>query len=119
MYIYIYIYIFVLQDCPNKTTSAVERFELQSFQKKMEGKTNSGDFGRGDRPGKGPRMDKKEVQVWKCWEKVEKADFRHCLDAIDVQLEAVHQFKYPGLILKKIRMCEDVTDYNMLNEIRE
>ena len=64
-------------------------------------------------------MDKKEVQVCKLGEKVEKADFRHCLDAIDLQLEAIHQFKHPELILKKIRMSEDVIDDSMLNEIRE
>ena len=54
-------------------------------------------------------MDKKEVQVWKLGEKVEKADFRHWLDAIAVQLEAVHQFKYPELILKKIRTSETLS----------
>ena len=36
-----------------------------------------------------------------------------------MQLEAIHQFKYPELIPKKIRMSEDVIDDNMLNEIRE
>ena len=64
-------------------------------------------------------MDKKEVQVWKLADKVEKADFRHWLDAIDVQLEAVHQFKYPELILKKVRMREEEITDDVLNEIRE
>ena len=85
----------------------------------MESKAGSGDFGRGDRSEKGPSWDKKEIQVWKLGEKVEKADFRHQLDAIDLQLEAIHQFKYPELILKKITMSEDVIDDIMFNEIRE
>ena len=96
-------------------------FWATGFEKKMERKVGSGDFGRGERPesSKGMRMDKKEVQVWKLADKVEKTDFRHWLDAIDVQLEAVHQFKYPELILKRVRMCEEEITDDVHNEIRE
>ena len=57
--------------------------------------------------------------MWKLGEKVEKADFRHWLDAIDLELEAIHQFKHHELIFNHIRMRDDVIDDSMLNEIRE
>ena len=41
------------------------------------------------------KMDKKEVSVWKLSDNVSKPDFRHWLDAIDLHLEAIHDFSNP------------------------
>ena len=48
----------------------------------------------------------KEVAVWKLADSVSKADFRHWIDAMDIQLEAVHHFSYPEVSLDKIRRQE-------------
>ena len=49
------------------------------------------------------KFDKKEVIVWKLHDHVTKLDFRHWLDAIDLQLEAIHGFAYPDLVLEKVK----------------
>ena len=54
-------------------------------------------------PGKAAGIDKKEVAAWKLPDQISKADFRHWIDAVDLQLEAVHGLPYPELILDKIR----------------
>ena len=51
----------------------------------------------------GPRVDKKEIQVWKLQDDVGKESFRHWLGAIDVQLEAVHGLAFPKVVLDKVR----------------
>ena len=44
------------------------------------------------------KHDKKEVSVWKLVDGVTKPDFRHWIDSIDIQLEAIHGFIYPDLV---------------------
>ena len=51
-------------------------------------------------------VDKKEVAVWKLADSVTKAEFRHWIDAMDIQLDAVHHFKYPEVLLDKVRRQE-------------
>ena len=53
-----------------------------------------------------PKVDKKEVNVWKLADNVSKLDFRHWLDAIDTQLDVVHGLVFPEILLKKIRRTE-------------
>ena len=53
-----------------------------------------------------PKVDKKEVNVWKLADNVNKFDFRHWLDAIDTQLDVVHGLVFPEILLKKIRRTE-------------
>ena len=50
------------------------------------------------------RMDKKEVQVWKLPEKVDKPEFRHWIESIHLQLEAVHGFEHPEHMLNRVRL---------------
>ena len=56
------------------------------------------------RPGaSSTKHDKKELSVWKIPENVAKPDFRHWLDTVDIQLEAIHGFQFPDLVLEKIK----------------
>ena len=43
------------------------------------------------------------VSVWKLQDNVTKLDFRLWLDAIDLELEAIHGFAYPDLVLMKVK----------------
>ena len=49
-----------------------------------------------------PKHDKKQVSVWKLPDGVSKPDFRHWLDSVDIQLEAIHGFIYHDLVSEKI-----------------
>ena len=56
---------------------------------------------------------KKKVAVWKLQDGVSKPDFRHWLDTIDSNLDAVHHFQYPEIVLDKLRRFDkDVTAAN-------
>ena len=48
-------------------------------------------------------VDKKEIAVWKLPEDVDKINFRHWLDSVDMQLEMVHNFKHANILLNRIR----------------
>ena len=41
------------------------------------------------------KNDKKQVSVWKLPDNVSKPDFRHWLDSVDIQMEAIYGFVYP------------------------
>ena len=62
----------------------------------------SGDF-KFERGSSAPvaKFDKKEVSVWKLADGVSKPDFRHWVDFVDLQLEAIHGFAYPDLVLHR------------------
>ena len=48
--------------------------------------------------------------MWKLNDNVSKPDFRHWLDSVDLQLEAIHGFAYPDLVLEKVkRLPTEVT----------
>ena len=49
------------------------------------------------------KIDKKEESVWKLSDNVSKPDFRHWLDSVDLQLEAMNGFAYPDLVLEKVK----------------
>ena len=48
------------------------------------------------------RIDKKNIAVWKLPEDLDKLSFRHWVDAVDQQLEAVHGFKHASFAMKEI-----------------
>ena len=69
------------------------------------GKGRSGHIGTSSGKGKST-LDKKEVNVWKLPESLTKADFRTWLDAVDNQLEAIHGFSKPEIVLAHVRRME-------------
>ena len=71
----------------------------------LDGKGGSGHFGESSGKGKST-LDKKEVNVWKLPESLSKADFRFWLDAVDTQLEAIHVFSKPEIVLAHVRRME-------------
>ena len=78
----------------------------------------SGKTDHGDGPATaGSKLDKKEVSVWKLQDNVSKLDFRHWLDAIDLQLEAIHGFSYPDLVLEKVKRYPTEITESALKEI--
>ena len=92
------------------------------FQKEMEEKQSAEGSGGEERGGHGsrpPRVDKKEVAVWKLANGVLKPDFRHWITAVEINLEAVHGFEKPDLVLDKIRRCQTEITADSLDTIIE
>ena len=89
------------------------------FQEKMAHALKMGDIGTlaGAREKKGPKMDRKEVAVWKIPDGVSKPDFRHWLDAVDVQLESSHDFQLPDVVLDKVRRLKTEVKETDLMEV--
>ena len=84
------------------------------YAKKIAAMVQSGNFSaegaRGVALQSTGKIDKKEVSVWKLSDNVSKPDFRHWLDSVDLQLETIHGFVYPDLVLEKVkRLSADVT----------
>ena len=75
--------------------------------------------GAEQRPGaSSTKHDKKELSVWKIPENVAKPDFRHWLDTVDIQLEAIHGFQFPNLFLEKIkRQATEITRASLMQII--
>ena len=48
----------------------------------------------------------KDVTVWKLPEQVTKQEFRHWLDTIDTNLDAVHCYHFPEVVLDKVKRYE-------------
>ena len=42
------------------------------------------------------------MAVWKLPESLGKAGFRHWIQAVDLQLEVIHKFKYAGQVLDQV-----------------
>jgi len=60
------------------------------------------------------KFDKREVSVWQIPAGVSKPDFRHWADSVDLQLEAVHNFVFPDLVLEKVkRLTSEVTEASL------
>ena len=58
--------------------------------------------------------------MWKLADGVNKPDFRHWVDSVDLQLEAIHGFAYPDLVLEKIkRLTSEVTEAALMKIIKE
>ena len=60
--------------------------------------TGIGGAGGQEKEKRGPQVDRKEVAVWKLPDNVDKDGFRHWIDAVDNQLEAVHSLPFPELV---------------------
>ena len=60
-----------------------------------------------------PSVDEKDVSAWKLPQQVTKQEFRHWLDTIDTNLDAVHHFKYSEVVLDKVKRSEE--EVNMDN----
>ena len=91
--------------------------EFARFQKRIEtwfegiksqiemggdkGKGKGGDGGKGS-----SRADKKEIAVWKLSDDLDKSAFRHWVDAVDQQLEAVHGFRHASFVMNEVRRCD-------------
>ena len=93
-----------------QTTVSAHRDEANGWASRMQvafdsmiGHGGSGKGGGSSDGGKGPSIDKKEVSVWKLPDKVDRDEFRHWKDTVDANLEAVHKFPYPDLVLEQVR----------------
>ena len=53
--------------------------------------------------GTGGGIDKKELAVWKLLENISQVQFRHWVNAIDIQLEATHSWKCPEYVLNRVK----------------
>ena len=53
--------------------------------------------------GTGSGIDKKELAVWKLSEDISKVHFRHWVNAIDIQLEAIHGWKFSKYVLNRVK----------------
>jgi len=87
---------------------------------RVETMVKSGDF-KFERGSSAPKakFDKKEVSVWQIPAGVSKPDFRHWADSIDIQLEAVHGFVFPDLVLEKVkRLTSEVTEAALMQIIK-
>ena len=62
--------------------------------------------GGAEKEKKGPQVGCKEVAVWKLPDNVDKDGFRHWIDAVDNQLEAVHSLPFPELVLERVRRSQ-------------
>ena len=68
--------------------------------------TGAGGAGGQEKEKRGPQVDRKEVAVWKLADNVDKDGFRHWIDAVDNQLEAVHFLAFPELVLERVRRSQ-------------
>ena len=91
-----------------------------TYAQEIKAMVQNGMSGAGfeQKPGTGSaKHDKKELSVWKIPENVSKPDFRHWLDAVDIQLEAIHGFQFPDLVLGKIKRSTTVITKEILEVI--
>ena len=69
-----------------------------------QGGLAGGERGSGSRSeGSVLKHDKKDLAVWKLVDKVGKLDFRHWVEAVEINLEAIHGWSKPGKVLDLIR----------------
>jgi hypothetical protein len=68
------------------------------------GKGFGGDTGKGSDSGFGKGVDRKELAVWKLPDDVTKIQWRHWANAVDLQLEAVHNWRHADIVLNRIEV---------------
>ena len=51
----------------------------------------------------GSGMDRKDLAVWKLPDNVGKTEFRHWIDAINVNLEMIHNWKHADIVLNRVK----------------
>ena len=57
---------------------------------------------------------KKDLAVWRLTDKVTKLDFRHWVEAVEVNLEAIHNWSKPDIILDLVRRQSVEVDATVL-----
>jgi hypothetical protein len=63
--------------------------------------------------GRQASVDRKDISIGELADAVSKPDFRHWLEIVDTNLEAIHCFRYPDIILDKVkRFKEEITVTN-------
>ena len=70
------------------------------------GAGGAGGAGGVEKEKRGPQVDRKEAAVWKLPDNVGKDGFRHWIDAVDNQLEAVHSLPFLELVLERVRRSQ-------------
>ena len=84
-----------------------------SFRQQLQDEFALGRGGQSDTRGSGsrsegsvPKHDKKDLAVWKLADKVSKLDFRHWVDAVDINLECIYGLHNPEVMLDLVRRKE-------------
>ena len=85
-----------------RTWTAVFRIEVQDEFNRRGGQTTLGPAGSGDREPRS-KHDKKDLAVWRLADNVTKLDFRHRVEAVEVNLEGIHVWSKPDLIFDLVR----------------
>ena len=89
-----------------------EKFKQDLFGL-MESTKGMGKGGGKDEERKSPAIDRKETAVWKLPVGVTKLEFRHWIDTIDTNFDAAMGFKYPEIVLDKVKRSEvPITESN-------
>ena len=70
-----------------------------------------------DQEKKGPAVDRKEISVWKLPVGVSKLEFRHWVDTVDTHFDAVLGFKFPEIVLDKVKRSEVPVDASNWKDI--
>ena len=79
----------------------------------MESTKGMGKGGGKDEERRSPAIDRKETAVWKLPVGVTKLEFRHWIDTIDTNFDAAMGFKYPEVVLDKVKRSEvPITESN-------
>ena len=90
--------------------------ELMKASSAFGGK--GGEMGSGkDQDRKGPSVDRKEISVWKLPIGVSKIEFRHWADTVDTHFDAVLGFKFPEIVLDKVKRSEVPVDASNWKDI--
>ena len=104
------------------TWTATFRTETKGdLARMMEGGNSRGGGGSssGGHGDKHRGIDKKEIAVWKLPEgDVDKIAFRHWVEAMDVQLELVNDWRYASFVLAHMRRSKVVIDKDALDNCR-
>ena len=82
-----------------------------------QGGVAGGDRDFASRGGVSPKHDKKDLAVWKLADKVGKLDFRHWVEAVEINLEAIHGWSKPDKVLDLIRREDTEVTTDSLKEI--
>ena len=89
----------------------------KGFDEAVSGGNISGErFGEGRTEGR-TKHDKKDLAVWKLAEDVSKGAFRHWVEAVGNNLEGIHGWSYPDVILDLVRRQNTVITKESLAEI--
>ena len=95
-----------VSDLRAELDSWATNFKSMVIENLRDGGRSEGGRSLGEGKGAGLMVDKKDVAVWKLPDAVGKPDFRHWCDTVHMNLEAVHRFVYPEIVLDKVRRMD-------------